>query len=192
MPSYDNIDESIPGSNSFYASNPTGLVVDVRQDPSTIDSENTVDVSPYSNTIISIPQTDTQQSSNNGQALNTFPNVQLNNVASSNAIDSSYTVLGRSNAKAYDYIDNNPKGVIVDVRGDIPNESSVVYSSSNYIYNSSPQTASFDLPKRQQPISSISIEGSTIESYNETPKSRPIIHYPPKIHDIDSEIGGNE
>ena len=47
------------------------------------------------------------------------------------------------------------------------------------------------MPKKQQPISSISIEGSTIESHNETPKSRPIIHYLPKIHDINSEIGGN-
>ena len=191
MPSYDNIDESIPGSNSFFSNNPTGLVVDVRQDPSTIDIENTVDISPFSNTIISIPQTDTQQPSNNGQALNTYPNVQLNNVASSNAIDSSYTGIGRSTVKAYDYNNNNPKGLIVDARGDIPNEKSVVYSSSNYIYNSSPQTASFHLPKRQQPISPISIGGSTIDSHNETPKSRPTFNYRPSIHDIDSEIEGN-
>ena len=192
LPSYnDIIDESIPGTQSFYSNNPTGLVVDVRQDPSTIDIENTADISPYSNTIISIPQTNTQYSSNNGEALNTYTNVQLNNVEPSNAFDSSYNGIGRSTVKAYNYNENNPKGLIVDVRGDIPNENSVVYSSSNYLYNSYPQTDSFPLPNKQRPVSSISISGSTIDSHNEKSKSRPTIQYRPKIHNIDSEIGGS-
>ena len=152
--SYDSIDGSISQHHSFHASDPKGLVIDVRQDPSTVSSHN--------NIINSFPQTDSHHVAHIDPSINSYTHVTSHGIGSVNTIDSSNEGIGRLIPKFDAYYTNY--GLVIDVR-DIENGNSV---------HSFTQSVS----KYEKTVDSFSIDNRIdISSDVDSPISLPLINF---------------